>query len=216
MESRIPQDNFTDGRTLARPSRPSARRKKKQAHLAALDRGTSQTRRQAKAREQAHLKRDENQVRNDGPIAKRRFRPLPKNKSGSGESSKRGGAVGRLVRNGTITGDEEWAARQILRACIDIEEEYRIRPSVMERVDCGNEQDEWPRWLTSKNWKVFVPWKAALDLMHANAFDIIVNTVIWGESFKFIDRKFHKDDGFAKQVTVAGLKLYVDLVRADI
>jgi hypothetical protein len=62
MESRIPRENFTGGRTLAPPPRPSARRKKKRpAIVDPYDRGTRQTRRrQTKVREStlARLDRD--------------------------------------------------------------------------------------------------------------------------------------------------------------
>ena len=203
MKSQKPRDVFTA--TIAPPSRPSARRLKKLARQAALDRGTSQSRRN---RDHGRLSGGAHQARHDGPITKLRFRPPPENKYGSGNSKRRGVSLGRLVSNGTITGDLEHAAHQIVR-CLGIEEDYRLRHSVMERVDCGNEQDEWPRWLQSKSWKVFVPWKVALDVLHPDAFRIIANIVMFGENYKYIDRRYHRDDGFARDILAAGLKLWV-------
>ncbi len=212
MKSQKPRDVFTA--TIAPPSRPSARRKKKRAYLAALDRGTSQTRRH---RDAARLNSGEDQPGYCGPITSLRFQDPQKNNYGSGHSHKCGVALGRLVANGMITSKEEQTAREIESECFTIEDTYRIQLSAMERVDFGTDPDALARWLDKRatRWRVFNSWKKSLKTIHPDALRIIVNIIVWGVSLSFIDSKFHHDDGFARGVLIDGLRLWIKIKKEN-
>ncbi len=203
-----PQAPFKDASPAQKKlSRRTAKRRKNQARH---DRGTPQTRRH---RDAARLNSGEDRPGYRGPITSLRFQDPPKNNYGSGNSSLRGVSMSRLVNNGTITSKEENAAHQIVSKCRDIEDECRIQSSALERVDYGTDTDALARWLDSRatHWSVFIAWKKSLKTIHPDAFRIIVNIVVFGHQLKSIDRRYHHDDGFAKDILVKGLRRWIEI-----
>ena len=130
----------------------------------------------------------------------------------------------RLIRERRIDNEMIQAAKEIQQVYFALTRQLWAKTSSMERID-GGTPAETPEWLVEAYKHRYLPWADILDRhLECPAQSIIFDVVVDNRKLKYLDRKHAKRDGFARQVTIAGLKLYVDLAgwrrrtprRADI
>ncbi len=129
---------------------------------------------------------------------------------------KRESTLDRLIRERrkqghNDTADIERAAYEIERVYFAITRGLSIRTSSFEKVD-RSEPAPAPPQLQTAYTKRYLPWAQLMDKdMDGPALKIIIDVVVFNRTLKDIDRRHRMRNGYARQVTIAGLKLYADL-----
>ena len=106
------------------------------------------------------------------------------------------------------------AAREITNVYASRVRALRIRPSNLERVDCGNVPAEAPEWLEIAHSERYLPWLRLLDEeMDGPVFEIIRDAIIFNITLGELDRRYKKRNGYSQHFVIRGLKLYAGLMQ---
>ncbi len=116
----------------------------------------------------------------------------------------------RLIRQRKIDPDMERAANEILRIYSALTRRLWARPSLMERLS-RSDQPPHPEWLVEAYLERYIPWTEALSTIRSPALSILYDVIIDDRPLRQIDKDRRVRNGSARQMTISGLRLYVDL-----
>jgi len=129
-------------------------------------------------------------------------------------------AIDRLIRSGAVNPDMERASLEISRVWHANTRRLMVKTSSMaDRIDCSTAGGI-PGHLVDAYLVRYIPWCDALKTLKppkgnrpVNAHDIIIDVVVWDYSLAEMDAKHKRYKGFAKHITIGGLRLYADLAQ---
>lgn len=123
---------------------------------------------------------------------------------------KRESTLDRLIREGRVNPDMERAAREIEQVYYAITRRLFAKTSSLEKVD-KSEPKAPDEWLTKAYLERYIPWTEELKHIKSPTLAIIYDVIIDGRSLRQADRDRKVRNGFSRQLTISGLKLYADL-----
>ena len=132
---------------------------------------------------------------------------------------KRESTLDRMMRERRRAGhrdtpDLERAAKEIEQVYFALTRRLFARTSGMEKID-RSEPPPPPEWLVNAYINRYIPWAKAAKELKSQVLVIIIDVVIEDRSLRDIERQRKLHKGFARQITIAGLKLYSNMARGD-
>ncbi len=121
--------------------------------------------------------------------------------------------LARLIRQGRIDPEMEHAATEIIRIYGALTRRLWARTSSMEKIDRASSPHWCPEWLLEAYLERYIPFTEALSATRSPALAVLYDVLIDDLPLKDIDRNRRVRDGYARQMTISGLKLYADLAR---